>query len=237
VTVGRRLRERGYRLLGIRLDSGDLAYLSIEARKILDAEGFADAAILASSDLDEHIITSLKEQGATIAVWGVGTRLATAYDQPALGGVYKLSAIRNREGEWEDRVKLSEQAVKTSTPGILQVRRFRQRGRVVGDLIFDQRRPLPIGCVAVDPSDPTRRKSIPRDAQGEDLLVPVFRKGRCVYSIPPLEDCRRRAAEQLAEFHAGVKRFVHPHQYPAGLEAGLHQHKTEMILRTRGNQA
>lgn len=235
--VGRWLRERGYSLLGIRLDSGDLAYLSIEARKILDAEGFCDTPILASSDLDEHIITSLKEQGATISVWGVGTRLATAYDQPALGGVYKLTAIRGRDGQWEDRVKLSEQAVKTSTPGILQVRRFRCQGELVADVIFDEKYPIQGDCVVVDPADPTRRKFIPADAAGTDLLVPVFRQGRRVYEMPPLEECRRRAREQLDEFHPSIKRFVHPHQYPAGLEAGLHQRKTDMILRARGFHA
>ncbi len=234
VAVGRRLRERGYPLLGIRLDSGDLAYLSIQARKILDAEGFTDTAILASSDLDEHLITSLKEQGAAIAVWGVGTRLATAYDQPALGGVYKLSAIRNRSGQWGDRVKLSELAVKTSTPGILQVRRFRHRGQLIADVIFDEKYPLGSDCVVVDPADPTRRKFVPAGAEGEDLLIPVFRGGRCVDAIPSLDDSRERARRQLAELHPGIKRFANPHQYPAGLEAGLHQRKTDMILHARG---
>ena len=110
----------------MRLDSGDLAYLSIEARKILDAAGFHDTAILATNDLDEHLITSLKAQGAKITVWGVGTRLVTAYDQPALGGVYKLGAIRPAPGGgWDRRLKLSEQTAKISTPGILGVRRFR----------------------------------------------------------------------------------------------------------------
>src|SRR5262249_34743680 len=90
VAVGPSLRRQGHDLAGIRLDSGDLAYLSIEARKILDAAGFTQAVIVGSNDLDEHLITSLKQQGATISVWGVGTKLATAYDQPALGGVYKL---------------------------------------------------------------------------------------------------------------------------------------------------
>jgi nicotinate phosphoribosyltransferase len=117
-------------MVGIRLDSGDLAYLSIEARKILDAGGFPAARILASNDLDEHLIASLKEQGAKIGVWGVGTKLVTAYDQPALGGVYKLSAIHEGgdaesgdgggntggAGRWRHTVKLSEQAAKTSNP-------------------------------------------------------------------------------------------------------------------------
>ncbi|MRR52567.1 MAG: nicotinate phosphoribosyltransferase, partial [Rhodocyclaceae bacterium] len=124
VEIGRELRRRGYELGGIRLDSGDLAYLSVEARKILDAGGFPKAVVVASNDLDEHIITSLKQQKAAIGLWGVGTRLVTAYDQPALGGVYKLTAMKDEHGAWAPKVKLSEQTAKTTNPGLLQVRRF-----------------------------------------------------------------------------------------------------------------
>jgi len=234
VRVGRWLREHGKPLLGIRLDSGDLAYLSIQARKILDEAGFPGAAVLASNDLDEHIIASLKDQGAKIGVWGVGTRLVTGYDQPALGGVYKLSAIRNCDGRWQDRVKISEQAVKTSTPGILQVRRYLDRGEAVADAIFDQRRPPEGPCVIVDPADETRRKTIPAGTPGEDLLVPVLRGGRRVYQPPTLEESRARTRAQLALFHGGIKRFLNPHRYPVGLEADLHRRKTEMVLEARG---
>ncbi len=137
--VGQRLQAAGHKMVGIRLDSGDLAYLSIEARKILDAAGLADAAILASNDLDERLIESLKQQGATIAVWGVGTKLVTAYDQPALGGVYKLGAIQDDAGAWHHKLKLSEQTAKTSTPGVQQVRRFfHADGSADGDAIFDE---------------------------------------------------------------------------------------------------
>ncbi len=125
-------------MIGIRLDSGDLAWLSAEARRMLDEAGFTEAKIMASNELDEQIIGSLKEQGATINVWGVGTRLVTAYDQPALGGVYKLAALRDEQGHWQPKVKLSEQAVKISTPGILQVRRFMKPGEAIGDVIFDE---------------------------------------------------------------------------------------------------
>lgn len=237
IEAGRWLRQQGYPLLGIRLDSGDLAYLSIEARKILDAAGFADTPIVASGDLDEHLITSLKQQGATIAVWGVGTRLATAYDQPALGGVYKLSALRNRTGQWEDRIKLSEQAIKTSTPGVLQVCRFQEPTRFVADMIYDERMPRTGDCIIVDPVDPTRRKYIPSGLTSTDLLVPIYRGGQLVYQRPPLIDVRRRTQEQLALLHPGIRRLLNPHQYPAGLEAGLHQHKTDRILRARGFRA
>src|SRR5207253_3112370 len=143
-------RRRGHELAGIRLDSGDLAYLSIEAREILDAGGFPDAVIVGSNDLDETIIASLKEQGATINVWGVGTKLVTAYDQPALGGVYKLSAIRDGDGKWRHKVKLSEQAVKVTNPGILQVRRFRSATEFIGDGIYDVSAPLPDHFTIVD---------------------------------------------------------------------------------------
>lgn len=234
VEVGRWLRERGYPLLGIRLDSGDLAYLSIEARKILDAAGFQSAAILASSDLDEHLIESLKQQGAAIGVWGVGTRLATAYDEPALGVVYKLSAVREPGGEWKERLKVSEQAAKTSNPGILQVRRYFAQGGAIADAIYDEERPIQGDCTLVDPLDPTREKTIPAGTRYEDLLVPIFRNGKRVYDPPPLEETRRRVQEQLAAFHPGVKRLVNPHQYPVGMEAGLHERKMEMIRAMRG---
>ena len=128
--VGLILRRGGHEMVGIRLDSGDLAYLSIEARRILDEAGLENAAILASNDLDEHLIASLKAQGAKISVWGVGTRLITAHEQPALGGVYKLSAVRDAHGPWRDCVKVSEQSAKVSSPGILQVRRCRDDGKL-----------------------------------------------------------------------------------------------------------
>jgi nicotinate phosphoribosyltransferase len=135
VKVGQDLRRRGHEMIGIRLDSGDLAYLSIEARKILDEGGFPNARILASNDLDEHLVTSLKEQGARIDVWGVGTRLVTAYDQPALGGVYKMTGLRKPDGGWDYKVKVSEQIAKITTPGLLQVRRFRSEKEFLGDMI------------------------------------------------------------------------------------------------------
>ena len=234
VRVGRWLRERGHRLLGIRLDSGDLAYLSHEARGILDEAGFAEAVIVASSELDEHIITSLKLQGAPIAVWGVGTQLVTAFDQPALGGVYKLAAVRDPGGDWEPRIKLSEQAAKITTPGLLQVRRFREAGEFVGDMIYEEREPPGEGPWIVDPLDMTRRKRFAPGAESEELLVPAFRGGRRVYEPVPLAESRARCHEQLAGFHAGIKRLVNPHRYPVGLERGLHDRRTELILRARG---
>ena len=238
VEVGRRLREAGHEMVGVRLDSGDLAYLSVEARRILDEGGFPKTAIVASNDLDERIIMSLKNQGATICVWGVGTKLATAYDQPALGGVYKLSAIRDGDEPWRYKVKLSEQAIKVSNPGVLQIRRYYERQEqdrvALGDVIFDESTPVEDGCTIIDPMDATRRKVIADGTEGTNLLVPVFRNGVRVYERPPLSAIRARAATQLAGLHGGIKRFVHPHQYPVGLEASLHARKTEIILKERG---
>jgi len=234
IEAGKWLRENGHEMVGIRLDSGDLAYLSIEARRMLDAAGFQKAVIVASNDLDEGIIASLKEQGAKIGVWGVGTKLATAYDQPALGGVYKLSAIRGVDGRWQYKVKLSEQAIKVSTPGVLQVRRFRLGNECIADVICDEESPVRGDCVMIDPLDPTRRRIIPAATDFENLLVPVFRGGKRVWKAPALDDVRRRAQAQLATFHSGIKRFLNPHQYPVGLEAGLHELKTELILKARG---
>jgi len=233
IEAGRWLRAHGHEMAGIRLDSGDLAYLSIEARKLLDAAGFAQTVIVASNDLDEHIIASLKQQGARIGLWGVGTKLVTAYDQPALGGVYKLAAVRNGAGEWEFKLKLSEQAIKISNPGILQVRRFTRNGEFVGDMLFNEATPPAGPRVLVDPNNPTRRKVIPADATAEELLVPVFRQGELVYREPALADTRARAAAQLAHLYAGTKRLLNPHEYPVGLEPGLAELKTTLILKNR----
>ncbi len=234
VRVGKRLREGGHELVGIRLDSGDLAYLSVEARKILDEGGFPNAVIVASNDLDEHIITSLKQQGACVGVWGVGTKLVTAFDQPAMGGVYKLAAIRDESGAWRYSLKISEQAIKVSNPGIQQIRRFRLKDEFIGDMIYNEGEPMKNEHVIVDPINMTRSKKMPAEATTEDLLAPVFRRGELVYECPPIGQIRQRTKDQLGGFHAGVKRFLNPHEFPVGLEAGLHQLKTDLILKARG---
>jgi nicotinate phosphoribosyltransferase len=175
--------------------------------------------------------------------------LATAFDEPALGGVYKLSAIRQPGGPWEHKVKLSEQAVKISNPGILQVRRYFLDGQAIGDMIFDEAVALPPNpspfrrgeiVVMVDPLDSTRRKSFSEEAEGstkithENLLQPVFRGGKRVCDFLSLGASRRRVVEQVALFRHGVKRFVNPHKYPVGLEFGLHERKTKLISKARG---
>jgi len=235
IEAGRWLRSQGHELAGIRLDSGDLAWLSGQARRMLDEAGFERVAIFASNELDEIIIQSLKEQGAPIVVWGVGTRLVTGQEDAALGGVYKLGAVRNGSAApWVRRVKLSDQTAKVNIPGILQVRRFRApAGQAEIDVIYDELLGLPPRAVMVDPLDPTRRRGVPA-AEGEDLLVPVFRRGRRVYTPPPLSEVRARTLAQLAAFHGGVKRFVNPHRYPVGLERGLHDLRTQLVLDARG---
>jgi nicotinate phosphoribosyltransferase len=222
VETGRRLRERGHELAGIRLDSGDLAYLSLEARKILDDGGFPDAVIVASNDLDEQVIASLKEQGAAIDVWGVGTRLVTGGDDPALGGVYKLAAVREPGGVWQPRVKVSEQAIKRTLPGIQQVRRFETDAGFLADVIYDEEQGLPAEPILVDPLDATRRRRIAAGTRGVDLLEPTLRSGRVCFSPPPLSEVRERVARQLERLHPGIKRFVNPHEYTVGLSLELH---------------
>ncbi len=235
IQVGQRLRERGHSLVGIRLDSGDLAYLSEQARQLLDAAGFVDAVILASNDLDEHVIKSLRDQGAPIGMWGVGTRLVTAYDQPALNGVYKLSALEDEQGNWQPRIKLSEQASKVSVPGHLQIRRYSAPdGLFLADAIYDTGLGIPSACTIVDPNDMARRKAIPEGAPYEDLLVPVLRGGELVYRVPPLHHVRERVRAQLRCLHPGIRRFVYPHQYPAGLERGLYELRQRLLMKARG---
>ncbi len=197
IQVGKKLREKGYEMLGIRLDSGDLADLSMKARKLLDEAGFSDARIVASNDLDEYRIQSLKEKGATINVWGVGTRLSTAYDQPALGGVYKLAAIRQETGEWDYKIKLSEQAIKTSNPGCLQVRRMEEDGVPVVDVMYDEWEGLDESYI--DFKDQQKHHIDP--TKGTDLLRPIFRKGKCVYEQPSIHEMREKSLEQAALFH------------------------------------
>jgi nicotinate phosphoribosyltransferase len=236
VIVGQELRRQGHEMIGVRLDSGDLASLSIEARQILDEGGFPKASIVASNDLDERIVETLKQQGAKVSVWGVGTRLVTGSDEPALGGVYKLSAIRRAGEPWHYKVKLSEQTVKVSTPGVLQVRRWFADGtrRPLVDAIYDESVPSDGQMTIVDTLDMTRRQMMPEGSAHEDLLVPVFRGGKKVYESPDLATIRQRAAEQIASFPSGVKRFANPHEYFVGLERGLHERKTRLILQERG---
>ncbi|MGB6223182.1 nicotinate phosphoribosyltransferase [Haloferula sp.] len=202
IESGRRLREKGHDLLAIRLDSGDLAGLSIAARELLDEAGFEETKIVASNDLDEESIVELKKKGARIDVWGIGTRLVTASVQPALGGVYKLGAIRDAGGAWKYRIKLSNDLIKVSNPGILQIERTRDAdGHVVGDRLCNEADGI---------------------AEGERLLVPAVRKGRRVLADEPVAVIRDRA---IAGWRGLAKRIP-----VLEIDPALEQTKRELLV-------
>ena len=232
IEVARGMRARGREPIGIRLDSGDLGRLSAQARRRLDEAGFPEAKIVASGDLDEYSTAELVQAGAPIDVFGVGTKLATAYEEPALGGVYKLSAISDEQGRRRPKLKTSNDPAKTSNPGCLQVRRFSREGRFFGDVIYDE--DAPPKQVDWDAAPPASASSTgPLDILG-DLLVPVLREGKPVYEPPPIEQTRRRALEQVAALPEEVTRFEKPATYPVQLESALAARKQEMIRKIRG---
>ncbi len=221
----------GFELAGIRLDSGDLAHLSIEIRALLDSAGFTETKIMASNELDEHLIHDLKRQGARIDIWGVGTHLVTGKDQPALDGVYKLSAIQNERGEWVYKLKLSDQTAKVTNPGCLQVRRFFDGLFYTGDAIYDEFLGIEDPVTILHPQDPNRQM------QGKgnkmDLLVPIFRKGKLVYSPPSLQAIQAHAKRELTRLPPSMERFINPEPYLAGLEKKLYQKKLELMRTLR----
>lgn len=231
IQVARELRHKGFELSGVRLDSGDLAKLSIEVRKLLDKEGFSKTEIMASNELDEYLIRDLKQQGAKITIWGVGTNLVTGKDQPALDGVYKLAAIQNEKGEWQHRLKLSEQTAKVTNPGILQVRRFFDGQFYTADAIYDELIGIKDPCTIIDSQDPNHQVIGTKHAM--DLLVPIFRKGKLVYKSPTLHDMQKHTKQELSRLPVAMERFTNPQPYFAGLEKSLYQKKLEMIRKLR----
>ncbi|MGI9542194.1 MAG: nicotinate phosphoribosyltransferase [Cyclobacteriaceae bacterium] len=234
IEVGKALKAQGKQMAGIRIDSGDLAYFSTKARELLDQAGFDQAKIVASNNLDENIVTSLKDQDAAIDTWGIGTKLVTAFDQPALGAVYKLSAIKTEQGQWDYKIKLSEQAVKVNNPGVQQVRRFRNNNSLVADMIYDQPLGVDESRTIIDPMDATKRRSLSSEHyQHEDLLQPVFRDGKQVYQKPDIKVIKQRVIEQIQSLDKGIQRFVNPHTYPVGLEQQLYDLKTKLIFKLR----
>lgn len=236
IAIADELKPQGFKLAGIRLDSGDLAYLSQQARKLLDKAGYKEAIIIASNDLDPTVIKSLKEQGAAINAWGVGTHLITAYAQPALEGIYKLSAIKSSQGQWENKIKLSEQSIKISTPGILSVRRFyadKVNGLAMADAIYDDRVGFSSTITIIDPNDPTKRRNISSNAPHRDLLLAIFRKGKLVYQVPNLLTSQEKTKAELQQFHESIRRFLNPHSYPVGLEKSLYELKLALILKAK----
>jgi len=223
---------KGY---GIRIDSGDLAYLSKKAYEMLDAAGFGDAVISASSDLDERLINSLKEQGAKINSWGVGTKLITSYDWAAFGGVYKLAAIKNSEDEeFVPKIKLSENTDKVTNPGNKKIYRIYNRGdrKIRGDLIcledetFTEDQDLTI----FDPAETWKKTTFKAGTfELRELLVPVFQNGLCVYESPTTMEIRDICKKELDTLWEESKRFVNPHAVYVDLSDKLFKMKTELF--------
>lgn len=224
------LRARGYEPVGVRLDSGDLAYLSRECRRMLDEAGYPNARVFASGDLDEELIWDLKAQGAAIDVWGVGTRMITSQDCPALGGVYKLAA-EEVDGELVPKIKISENPAKITNPGQKMLYRiYDGDGMAVADLItldsevIDESQPLTI----FDPVD-TWKKLTLTGFKARKLLVPVFEDGRQVYESPALKDIQSYCRADLDTFWAQYKRLRNPHRYKVDLSRELWTLKQNML--------
>ena len=232
--VGRRLREQGFRLTGIRLDSGDLAALSVEARRILDAAGLEDAAIVASNDLDEHAIADLKASGSRIGVWGVGTSIASAKGQSALGGVYKLALLRDSAGTWQAKAKRSEDAAKASTPGILQVRRYTAGAAIKADLVYDESHPPQGRWAGTGFGQTEEGRPVEPGGDHEDLLRPVLREGRPVAEPEALARARDRCRAQLSQLPAELLRPQPQRSFPVLIEDGLRRRREDRLRRPAG---
>ena len=237
ITVGLEMRARGERLAGIRIDSGDLAWLAKMARRMLDEAGLDDCGIVLSNDLDEYTIQSILDEGAPVTSWGVGTKLACAFDQPTLGGVYKLSATRAPgQTEWTDRLKISESAAKLTVPGVLDVRRYyHDDGHIAGDMVFDVNAGVGEREVIVDPLDSLRQKNL-SGKRFETLLSPLARNGEVVLDQAHRSaiEAQRRCREGLASLDESQKRMLNPHTYPVGLEYGLCERRRALVGKLRG---
>lgn len=216
----------------IRLDSGDLAYLSKEARKMLDEAGFTKTKIVASNDLDEYTIINLKQQGAKIDVWGVGTKLITAYDQPALGAVYKLAAIENDEGELIDTIKISSNPEKVSTPGKKKVYRIinQHNNKSEGDYItLETENPQDEERLEMFHPVHTYISKFVTDFEARELHQDIFVDGKLVYELPDIRDIQSFAKENLNLLWEEYKRPVNPEQYPVDLSRKCWNNRMENI--------
>ena len=226
------LKPLGITKCGIRFDSGDMAYLTRKARAMLDEAGWPECKITVSNSLDERLITELLLQGAKIDSFGVGERLITAKSDPVFGGVYKLCAVEDDDGNIIPKIKISENVGKITNPGFKKVYRFfeRENGMAEADYIcmhdetVDDTKPLEI-C---DPSARWKRKTM-ENFKAQELLVPVFEKGKLVYELPTLDEIRRRCAYEVSTLWQEVKRFDFPHQYYVDLSERLMSLKDEML--------
>ena len=233
IEIGSELRRQGHEMIGVRLDSGDGVALSIKARRMLDKAGFANAKIVGSGDLDEHTITDLKQRGAKIDVWGVGTKLSTGQPDAALGVIYKLGAIRRPGGEWQYRIKLSEEPAKVSVPGSLQIRRFYQPdGRFMADAIYETDHGVSEPCEIVDVETEDKTK-IPGNTRYSDLLVPIFKAGQVVYEAPSIETSREHLRKQLSCAPPEILQLNNPAPHTIGIEQSLHQLRCTLIARAK----
>lgn len=238
IKVFDKLKADGHKPKGIRLDSGDLAYLSKKAREMLDSAGYPDTIICASGDLDEHSIDSLKHQDARIDSWGVGTRLITSADMPALGGVYKLSAIIDDDGKEIPKIKISENVEKITNPGFKNIYRVynKKTGKAEADFIFLRNHD------SVDPENPlilyhpTERwkKIIFTDYELRKLQVDVIVDGKLVYELPSLKEIKKYAETELDTFWDEYKRLDRPHLYKVDLSDELYELKRRMLAEIRG---
>ncbi len=238
IRVFQEMRDAGVKLsfYGIRLDSGDLAYLSKKARKMLDEAGFPDAVISASNDLDEYLIDSLKVQGAAITSWGVGTNLITSKDWPAFGGVYKLAAIMGKDGKFIPKIKLSENSEKVTNPGNKTIYRIydKETGKIKADLIalvdeqFSEDEPL----LLFDPQEPWKKtKLAPGSYRMREILKPVFIDGECVYESPRVMDIRAYCQQELSTLWDETRRLVNPQKVYVDLSSKLYDIKIELLDR------
>lgn len=231
-------KEMGEKInfLGVRLDSGDLAYLSKKVRQQLDDAGFPNAKIYASNDLDENTILNLKMQKAKIDVWGVGTKLITAYDQPALGAVYKIVSIETDAGSMRDTIKLSNNAEKVSTPGEKQVWRItsRAKGKSEGDYItFADTDVTQLDEIDMFHPTYTYINKTVRDFDAVPLLVDIFDKGKLVYQLPSLQEIQEYGRKEFDQLWDEYKRVLNPQDYPVDLARDVWQNKMDLIDRIR----
>ncbi|MEY8336566.1 nicotinate phosphoribosyltransferase [Lachnospiraceae bacterium 62-35] len=237
IQVFTEMREAGIPLnfYGIRLDSGDLAYLSKEAKKMLDQAGFTDAVISASNDLDEHLIDSLKMQGAAINSWGVGTNLITSKDCPSFGGVYKLAAVKDKNtGKFIPKIKLSENAEKITNPGNKTIYRIYQKDsqKIIADLIcltheqFDSRNSL----LLFDPIETWKKTHLaPNSYILRELLIPVFKNGDCVYHSPKVMEIQTYCKKELNTLWDESRRLINPHEVHVDLSNELWHMKNQLL--------
>jgi nicotinate phosphoribosyltransferase len=233
IDVARQLRKNGHEMIGVRLDSGDRVGLSIETRQMLDKAGFTNAKIVCSGDLDEYAIADMKRNGARIDIWGVGTKLTTGQPDGALGGIYKLGAVRRPGGQWQYRIKLSDERAKTSVPGLLQVLRFHEAdGTFVADAIYEIDHGINDHCVVVD-LETEEETEIRAEADYSDLLVPIFRKGQLLYEAPNIKAARERARTQLTCAPPEILRLENATRYKIGLERTLHELRSGLIARAK----